>query len=67
MRTRLLTLPEILLLAGTRVMLGAGIGLLAGNKLNENARRSAGWGLVALGAVSTIPLALRVIGKPSYV
>jgi hypothetical protein len=56
MKTRLLTLPEIGMIAGTRMALGAGLGLLIGSRLDENARRGAGWALVAIGAVSTIPL-----------
>jgi hypothetical protein len=64
MKTRLLTLPEIGMIAGTRMALGAGVGLLLGSRLNQNARRGAGWALLALGAVSTIPLAMNVLGKP---
>ena len=58
-----MTLPEILLIAGTRVALGAGIGFLLANRLDEKVRRGAGWALLAFGAVSTIPLAANVIGK----
>jgi hypothetical protein len=63
MKTRLLTLPEIGLIAGTRMALGAGVGLLLGSRLNDNTRRGAGWALLALGAVTTIPLAMNVLGK----
>jgi hypothetical protein len=60
MRETHLPLPYIGLIAGTRVALGAGIGLLLSRKLGENRRRGAGWALLALGALSTIPLALKV-------
>jgi hypothetical protein len=65
MKTRALTLPEIILIAGTRVALGAGIGLLLANKLNGDARRGAGIALVAVGVLTTIPLAMNVIHKPT--
>jgi len=62
-KTRLLTLPEIGMIAGTRMALGAGLGLLIGGRLSENARRGAGWALVAIGAASTIPLAMSVLSR----
>ena len=58
-----MTLPEIALIAGTRVALGAGLGLLLGEKLDGDARRGAGWALLAIGVISTIPLAAEVLGK----
>ena len=63
-RKRALTIPEIALIAGTRVALGAGLGILLGTKLGRNARRGAGWGLLAVGALSTIPIVIGVVGKP---
>jgi hypothetical protein len=65
MKERTLTLPEIMLIAGTRVALGAGIGLLLADKLNENHRRGAGWALLGVGVLSTIPLVINVLGKSS--
>ena len=52
-----------MLIAATRGMLGAGIGLLAAGKISDDHRRTAGKILLAIGAVSTIPLALRVFGQ----
>lgn len=60
---RKLTLPEIFLIAGTRVALGAGIGLLLSTRLNNDQRKAAGVALAVFGAFTTIPLALTVIGK----
>lgn len=60
---RKLTLPEIFLIAGTRVALGAGIGLLLSTRLNNDQRKAAGVALAVFGALTTIPLALTVIGK----
>jgi len=64
MSERGFTIPEIMLIAGTRVALGAGLGLLLAGKLNSDARKGAGWALLAVGAISTIPLAATVLSKP---
>jgi hypothetical protein len=63
MLERKLTLAEIILIAGTRVALGAGIGLLLSTKLNNDQRKAAGLALTLIGGLTTIPLALNVIGK----
>jgi hypothetical protein len=63
MRTTQLTLPELGLIAGTRGLLGAGIGLLLSRKLDDEQRRAVGWTLVSVGALTTIPLAMRVFGQ----
>ncbi len=62
---RKLTLPELLLIAGTRVALGAGIGLLLSSRLNDDQRKAAGLSLALIGALTTIPLAIGIIGKKS--
>lgn len=64
MMERKFTLAEIMLLAGTRVALGVGIGLLLSTRLDEGQRKSAGWALVFVGAITTIPLAMEILGKP---
>jgi hypothetical protein len=63
MKERRLTLPEIMLIGGTRIALGAGIALLLAQKLSSDQRRGAGWALLAVGAVSSIPLVITVLGK----
>lgn len=63
MRKAVLTLPEIGLIALTRVALGAGLGLLLSGKLDRSARRAAGLALVAVGALTTVPLAMNVLCK----
>ena len=63
MKRKKVTLPEIALIAGTRVALGAGLGLLLGEKLGGGARRGAGWALLALGALSTVPLAAGLLSE----
>ncbi len=61
-----LTIPEIMLIAGTRVALGAGLAFLLADKLDRDARKGAGWALVAVGALSTIPIVIGVLGKPRH-
>jgi hypothetical protein len=63
MKTRELTLADIGLIASTRGMLGAGLGLLLGGKLGEEQRRAVGWTLVIVGVVTTVPLVLNVLTK----
>jgi len=60
-----LSVPEIMLIAGTRVALGIGIGLLLSDKLNNDQRKAAGLALTLVGGLTTVPLALRVIGQRS--
>jgi len=62
MITTELKLPELGLIAGTRGILGAGIGLLLADKLSDEKRRGIGWTLVAVGAATTIPLVMMVFG-----
>ena len=64
MQERILTIPEIILIAGTRVALGAGVGFLLGDKLGREVRKRAGWALLAVGALSTVPIVIGVLGKP---
>ena len=65
MRERGITLPELGLIAGTRVALGAGLGLLLASRLDPDQRRAVGWTLLLVGIVSTVPLAMEVLGKPA--
>jgi hypothetical protein len=63
MREHELTIPQIGLLAVTRVALGIGIGLLLSNRLSYRQRKSAGKALALIGGLSTIPLALNILKK----
>jgi len=60
MKQHEVTVPQIGLIAGTRAMLGAGIALLLSDKLSGEQRRAIGWTLVAVGALTTIPLVLQL-------
>ncbi|HEV2803668.1 MAG TPA: hypothetical protein VGW57_01940 [Chthoniobacterales bacterium] len=62
MKKHVVTVPEVGLIAMTRAMLGAGIGLLVSDKLTPEHRRAIGWTLVAIGVVTTVPLAMEVLG-----
>lgn len=63
MRETTLPLPEVALVAGTRVMLGAGLALLLGERLTSEQKQAAGWALFLVGALTTIPLAVEVWGR----
>jgi len=63
LKERKVTLPELALIGGTRVALGAGLGFLLTNKLSDEQRRAVGWALLLVGAITTIPLAIQVLGK----
>ena len=65
MQEKTLTIPELILIAGTRVALGAGMGLLIGDRLGRDVRKGAGWALLAVGALTTIPIVVGVLSKPS--
>jgi hypothetical protein len=58
-----LNVSDIMLIAMTRGMLGAGIGLLAAGKLTSEQRRAIGRTLTIVGALTTIPLVWRVFGQ----
>ena len=62
MRETRVSLPELALIGGTRAALGAGIGLLLADRLSEEQRRAVGWTLLLVGAITTVPLALEVLG-----
>ena len=58
-----LPIPELALIAVTRGMLGAGVGLLLASRLSERKRAVVGRILVAVGALSTIPLAIDLLRR----
>jgi hypothetical protein len=64
---RAFTIPEIMLIAGTRVAVGVGIGLLISDRLNGDQRKAVGTALFAVGVMTTIPIVRGVLGKPPVV
>ena len=63
MKQASLTLPELALIATTRAALGAGVALLLSDRMTRDNRRKLGWTLVAVGVVSTLPLAADIVSK----
>jgi len=63
MRTTTLTFPELMLIAATRGMLGAGLALLIAKRLTDQQRETAGVILTAIGALTTVPLMIEAFGK----
>ena len=63
MKRASLSLPEAALIAGTRGMAGAGVGLLLADRLSEGQRKAVGWALLLIGAASTSPLTIDVLSK----
>jgi hypothetical protein len=58
-----LRISEVGFIAGTRVALGAGIGLILADKLNDGQRKRAGRTLLAIGVLTTIPLLVNLIRR----
>ena len=63
MMERRVSITDLILIASTRVALGVGIGLLLSRRFNKDQRNAAGWALAVLGAATTIPLAIGMMGK----
>jgi len=57
------TIPELVAVALTRGLGGGGIGLMVSEYLMPRERRTVGWSLLALGALSTIPLGMRILPR----
>lgn len=60
MRTLRLDTPLLVLVGATRGMIGFGAGLLIAERLRRDRRKSVGWTLLAIGALSTIPLGVKI-------
>jgi H+/gluconate symporter-like permease len=63
MKETRLILPELGLIAGTRVALGGGVALLLAEKLNKEQRKAVGWTLFLVGAITTIPLVIMAFAR----
>ena len=61
MTSRTITLPRLGMIAVTRAALGAGVALLAGERLDRKPRRAVGWALLGVGVLSTVPLIAVVV------
>jgi hypothetical protein len=63
MKETRLTIPELALVAGTRAALGGGIALLFADRLTRDQRKAVGLTLFLVGAITTIPLGMLVLGR----
>jgi len=57
------SVPEVAFVAVTRGMVGAGAGLLVSEFLPRDTRRAVGWTLLAIGALTTLPIAATLITR----
>lgn len=64
LKKRGVTIPELMLIAGTRVALGAGLGLLLSDRLTKDQRKGAGWALLGVGVLTTVPIIGGVLSRP---
>ena len=55
--------PEIAFVAVTRGILGAGLGLLLADKLGRSTRHRVGLTMLAVGVLTTVPVAYRLFGE----
>jgi hypothetical protein len=55
--------PELAFVAVTRGMVGAGVGLLVSDLVPQAPRRAIGWTLLAIGALTTVPIAVTAFGR----
>jgi hypothetical protein len=62
MKKHPLSIPQLMFVAGTRAVLGAGVALLATRRLSDRKRRTAGLALALVGVATTIPAARIVAG-----
>ena len=64
MKTFHVSIPELGFVAATRGIAGAGVGLLLADCIRStDTRRAIGWTLLAIGALTTIPIAYTVVGR----
>lgn len=61
----IVSFPELAVLAVTRAFAGAGLGLLLASRLSTESRKAVGWTLFGIGALTTIPIAIELIGRNS--
>ena len=65
MKTKTLTIPELMFIVGTRAALAAGVALLASRKMSDKTRKAAGAALIGVGGLTTIPAAKIALGRRS--
>ena len=66
MKRKLLSVPELAIISGTRAALGAGVALLIADRLSPERRKGIGWALLSVGLATTIPIAVQLARSESY-
>jgi hypothetical protein len=66
MREIHVTLPELGLIAGARALIGAGLALVLADRLEVAERKAVGWTMLAVGILSSIPLAFEILGDGAH-
>jgi len=61
MKTLVMNLPTFGFAVATRAMIGAGIGMLVGERLPAERRRAVALALIAVGALSTAPALIAIL------
>ena len=59
----LINLPEMMQIGLTRVIIGAGLALLLGDRMTPEQRRSTGMALLTVGTMISIPLVFEIFDK----
>lgn len=62
-----LSLPQFGFIVATRAAMGAGIGLITTGRLCRRTRQRVGAGLLAVGALTTIPAAFLLFGQRTHI
>ncbi len=62
-KVKLVSVPEIAIIAATRGAIGFGVGLLLADKFTRQRRKVVGWSLFLSGLASTIPIAMHIFRK----
>jgi hypothetical protein len=60
------SMPALGFVAATRALTGAGFGLLLAGLFSPDVRRALGWTLLGIGALTTVPIAARVIERQRH-
>jgi hypothetical protein len=58
-----LPVPEIEMIAGTRAVLGIGLGVLIADKFSQLTRNRLGWAFFLIGVLTTVPLRRDVLRR----
>jgi uncharacterized membrane protein len=63
MKETRLFIPELGLIAGTRAALGGGVALLMADRFTKEQRKTVGWTLFLVGAITTVPLVILAFSR----